>query len=209
MTIYTLPVGLSGLKIKRLKFGQKRFDLRFQNGDSGAGQSRILAPPRWTAALVCPDGLSQAEAAIWRNLILQLQGMTHQLALPDLANLTPRGTMRGTLTLSAQANAGDTSLTITGGAGQANATLLTGDWIGIGSGGQRQLLNIAGDYTANGAGVIVVNISQPVRWQQAASSAVIWDGPTALFRQTSTDSSWDYEPGIRNGYSLDLMESWE
>lgn len=206
MSVIALP---STLKIMRIDWGQRRYDLRFDNVDSGSGQTRILAPPRWTAALVCSDTLSQANAAEWRNLILSLQGRINQLALYDLGNPAPRGTMRGTLTLSAGVAVGATTISITGGAGQAGTTLLAGDWIGIGSGSTRQLVSVAADATADGSGLISVTINQPARWAQTIGSSVTWDKPTALFRQTSQDSSWTHERAIRSGYLLDLIESWE
>jgi hypothetical protein len=153
--------------------------------------------------------LSQADAAIWRDLILRLQGRINQLALYDLGNPAPRGTMRGTLTLNSAAAAGAVTLAVTGGAGQAATTLLAGDWLGIGSGSQRQVVAVAADATADGAGLINVTISQPVRWAQSGGASVVWDKPTALFRQTGDASKWSHERAIRTGYSLDLIESWE
>lgn len=206
MAIITLP---AALKTMRIEWGQRRYDLRFENGDSGAGQTRLLAPPRWTAGLVCTEALSQAEAALWRSLVLSLDGRVNQLALYDIGNPAPRGTMRGTLTLSADATQGATTLSITGGVGQASTTLLTGDWIGVGTGLTRQLFSVAADATANASGVISVSVKPAVRVLQTTGTAVAWDSPTALFRQTANDSKWAHEGAVRSGYSLDLIESWE
>jgi len=194
----------------RLAWGQRRFDLRFENGDSGSGQSRLVAPPRWTAALSCPDALTAADAAVWRALVLGLNGRVNQLALYDLGNPAPRGTMRGTLTLASAASAGATSITLTGGAGQAATTLLQADWLGLGqSGSQRELLAVAADATADGSGLITVSLVSPLRWAYSSGASVVWDKPTALFRQTTDASTWTHERAIRTGYTLDLMESWE
>lgn len=206
MSVLTIP---TGLKVKRISWGQRRFDLDFSGGDAGVSQVRILGPARWYAALACPDYLSAAEAAIWRDLILRLQGRVNQLAMYDMANQAPRGTMRGTLTLNSSAALGATSLSVTGGAGQAGTTLLTGDWIGVGSGSTRQLVSVAADATANGSGVISLTIAQPMRLAQSGGAAVTWDKPTCLMRQTGSDSTWDFERKARNGFSLDLIESWE
>ena len=206
MSIITLP---TAVRILRVDWGQRRYDLRFESGDAGAGQTRVLAPPRWTAGIVCPEQMSQADAAAWRDLILSLSGQINQLALHDLGNPAPRGTMRGTLTLNTAVAAGDLVFSITGGAGQAATTLLQGDWFGIGSGATRQLLPVAADATANGSGVISVTSRVPARWAQLSGSSVVWDKPTALFRQTTQDSKWSHERAIRTGYSLDLIESWE
>jgi len=206
MSILTIP---AGLKIRRVEWGQRRYDLDFNGGDTGVSQVRILAPSRWYAAIVCPDYLTSAEAAVWRDLILRLQGRVNQLAVWDMANPLPRGTMRGTPTLNSSAAAGATTLSINGGVGQAGTTLLTGDWIGVGSGSTRQLVAAAADATANGTGVISVTISQPMRVAQAGGATVTLDRPTCLMRQTGSDSTWSFERQTRTGHTLDLLESWE
>ena len=205
MAIKTLP---AGIVINRQTFGQKRFDMTFQNGDSGASQSRVLAPPRWVTSINCHPDLTAEESATWRAMMLGLKGRINQLAIGDLLNPAPRGTLRGTLTLSAAAAAGAGTLTITGGAGQAGNTLLLGDYISVGAGATVQLVTVGAAATANASGVIVVEIDQPMRFAQASAAAVTWDKPVALFRQTGDSSGW--ESGIFQGnYSLDLMESWE
>jgi len=153
--------------------------------------------------------MTAAEAAIWRDLILRLRGRVHQLAAYDMDNTAPAGTMRGTLTLASAVAVGATTISVTGGVGQAGTTMLAGDWVGIGSGSTRQLLSVAANATANGSGVISLTVSQPARWAQLIASSVVWDKPTALFRQRSPESNWSRDGDIRTGHSLDLVESWE
>jgi hypothetical protein len=206
MTIQTIP---AGLMIVRQAWGQKRFDMRFQSGDSGGGQSRILAPPRWSTSISAQAELNAFNSALWRTLILSLDGQVNQLAVYDIINAAPQGTLRGALTLSAAANAGDTSISVTGGAPAAAKTLKAGDWLGIGAGLTRQLLSVAADVTFDGAGSASVPIKPSVRFAQASASAVVWDKPTALFRVTSDTNTWEARSINQGGYSLDLLESWE
>lgn len=207
MSVISLP---TAVKVKSLRWGQARFDLNFANGDSGAQQTRVLAPPRWTASIMAPDIVSEADASEWSNLVLQLRGRVNVLALHYLGKPAPVGTMRGTLTANTAAVAGATTLSVTGGAGQASTTLKKGDWLGVNqSGTNRQLLHITADATANGSGVISVTFEPPLREAVAAASSVVWDKPTALFRQTGASSQWAHDGAIRSGYSLDLVESWE
>ena len=206
MSIITMP---AGLQIVRQTWGQKRFDVRFSNGDTGAGQSRILAPPRWTTSLASQAELSPVYSAIWRTMILALDGQVNQLEVYDIINAAPQGTLRGTLTLTAQATAGDASISITGGVGQAGKTLIAGDWLGFGSGTTKQLLSVAANVTMDGSGSGVVSVKPSVRWTQTNGSAVTWDKPTARFRTTSDNNSWTAQSINQGGYSLDLMESWE
>lgn len=206
MSIVTLP---AALRVARIEWGQQRADLEFGDGDAGVSQARVLGPPRWMVSLGAPDHLLEDQAALWRDTIFSLEGRIHQLAVPYLELQAPRGTMRGTLTLASTAAYGDRTLSITGGAGQAGATLLQGDFIGVGSGATRQLISVAADATANGSGVISVTVRQAMRWAQSSGSAVEWNKPTALFRQRNSSSSWSFERRQRSGYGLDLVESWE
>lgn len=205
MSVILLP---AGLKIHNFSLGQQTFDLTFQNGDSGATQSRILAPPRWTATLGANLVLLPAEAAAWRALLLQLRGKVNQLALWDRKNPTPKGTMAGSPVVASglPVAVGDTVLNITTTAG---ATLLQGDWIGLGSGATRQLFSVMSSATANGAGAMAVTVEPPSRYAQAALSAVVWNQPMALFRRVDKDVQWFSTAEAEGNFTLNLIESWE
>ena len=205
MAIFTLPAGLT---VNRQTWGQRRFDLTFQGGDNGSSQSRILAPPRWMTSLFVQQEIDVVQSALWRSMILDLQGKIHQLAVYDLINTAPQGTLRGVITLSAAAAAGATTLSITAGAGQAATTLKRGDWLGIGTGATSQLVSVSADAVMNGAGAATVSIAQPIRVTQASGTGVVWDKPTALFRLVNDMSTWESKALTQGGYSLDLIESW-
>jgi hypothetical protein len=212
MAVITLP---SNLRVRQQDIGQRRFDLMFGSGDTGAQQARILAPPRWFCALVGEEKSDPAAAAVWRQLILSLEGRINQLAVYDLLNPAPRGTARGTWVVgTGGAAAGTSSMPIDCLAAQAGKTILTGDWIGCGqasSGAARQLLHVQGDVTLDGAGKGTVTFKAPLRVALAAGAALAWDKPTCLMKQTGNESSWSstgYQPR-QSGFSLDLQESWE
>lgn len=122
MTIITLPEDLlvgvgSGM-------GQQRYDLVGASDSTGSQQVRLLAPPRWTMSLIQPAWLSPAEAGRWQALVAKLRGRANVLAAWDKARPQPRGTLRGSLVLSATAAAGATSIAISG--GRAGVNLLAG-----------------------------------------------------------------------------------
>lgn len=205
-TVITLP---ADLKVTAQSFGQRRFDIAFGNGDTGASQVAVLAPPRWLCSISSEERLSREQAAEWRAMVLSLQGRVNKLALYDLLNPAPAGTVRGTLTANADAAAGATSLAINAGSGQNGYTFNKGDWIGVHQGtDNRQLLHINAMATVSG-GVVTVQFSAPLRVAVASGASVGWDKPTALFRCLSDTNEWMSREISQGGFSLDLMESWE
>lgn len=193
-------------------FGQARFDLSFASDTTGASQSRVLGPPRWTLTILQPELLTIDTAGQWQAVLLQLRGRVNHLAAWDFGRPQPRGTMRGTLTLGSTAVLGATSLSITGGAGQASTTLKAGDRLQLGTGlGTSQTVMVLADATANGSGVINVTVEPPLRQQFSSGAAVTWDKPLAYFRQRGGASSWTYAegaPATVAGISLDLIEAF-
>lgn len=202
MSVITFPDSLVD-KVSRLPWGQQRNDMEFRS--IFGAQALEGSGPLWTAAIEFGDMLESESGAV-QALIMQLRGRTNQLALWNLARPAPLGTMRGTMTLSADAAQGATSLSITAGVGQAGKTLLAGDFIGIGSGLTQQVVMVTADATANGSGVISVSIEPPLRNAFASGASVTWDKPKALFRRQSSKSSWDYASVLASGFSLDLLE---
>jgi len=206
MSIVTIPTGMI---FKRQDFGTRDFGLDFSNADSGASQTAINGPPRLTCSLVANDSMDRGEAAVWRSLVLSLKGRVNQLAVYDLLNAAPRGTLRGTLTLATAAVAGADSVRISGTSAQAGKTLLAGDWIGVNQGGtNRQLLHVQSDAVADAAGVIVVSVAPNLRVGVALGSAVTWDKPTCLMRRTTQENSWSSSGATQGAFNLDLMEDW-
>jgi len=185
-----------------------------QSDATGAQQARLLAPPRWTLRLVQPDNLTLADASAWQVLTMQLRGRVNVLAAWDVARPAPLGTLRGTLSLAASAAAGATSTTVTGGSGQAGATVRPGDWFQIGTGlGTSQLVMCTTAATADGSGVVALAFEPPLRTAHAIATAVAWDKPLAYYRQQTDAATWSLGRGGRSGplvtgLSLDLMETW-
>jgi hypothetical protein len=202
-TTLTFPLTI---EVAEFSLAQQRRDVLFNS--AFGSQALENSPPLWAAALTTtPD--FDTYAADFKILVMQLRGKVNRLALWDLGRPAPLGTLRGTLTLSALVAVGATSMTITGGVGQANTTLKKGDMLGLGTGTTQQLVMVMADATANVSGVITVTTEPPLRNGFAAASAVTWDKPCALFRLTASKNGWRYSPGIMvDGMSMDLIEDW-
>lgn len=206
MAIITLP---TTLRIAEAGFGQARYDMAEMSDATGHSAARLFGPPRWRAWLRSHKAIAIEEASIWEAMLLQLRGGVNHLALHDRHRPAPLGTMRGTMTLSGAHSAGAVAVTVTAGAGQASRTLLTGDWLQIGTGlGTSQLVKVMADATANGSGVISLTVEPPLRTAFSSGVAVAWDKPLAYYKQIS-EPSWSYTSmQAAGGFAVDLLESW-
>jgi hypothetical protein len=208
MAVITPP---STLAIGAQRIEQVTYDMTETSDVTGSMSVRIGGLPRWRMTVGMPTPLEPARADVWKALVLQLRGRINHLAMWDGQRPQPRGTMRGTMTLSAGASAGATSVSITAGAGQASRTLLAGDWLQIGTGvGTSVLVMVVSDATANGSGVITATIEPPLRYAFSSGAAVTWDRPVAYYKRISGAAGWDNVPltGAHGGLSLDLIEQW-
>jgi hypothetical protein len=209
MAIITLPSSMYAL-LNSQGWGITYSDAILANAVSGGHLARRTAPPRWTTSLQTHDAITQRLAGQLDALLLSLDGMVNQLAVPDVKYRQPLGTMRGSMTLAAPAAAGALTLTINGGGSEAGKTLLAGDRLQLGSGSQRQVIVVAADAVANGSGQIVITTDLAVRWAQLSGAAVVYSNPTALFRNVAGNQPLSTRvPGLNGGVSIDLIESWE
>ena len=208
MSIIAMP---AGLLCGSFSIGQHRYDLTEVSESTGASQARSLGPPRWLLSMSAPDrGLSETNAALWEAMILQLRGNTNFLSAWDIVKVAPRGTCRGTMTLSGAHAQGATSVVIAV-TGQSGNTLIAGDWLQIGTGTSSQLVKVMATATA-GASTITVVVEPPIRPAAGFSggTAVTWDKALGHYKLVSEAAQWSYVPGFNtvSGFAIDLMEQW-
>lgn len=166
----------------------------------GSEQAVDLLNDRWLMSLDLPPSY-QSQGAGLEAFINAMRGQSNWVALYHFVRQVPRGTMRGSLTMSSAAAQGASSLVVTGGAGQASTTLLAGDLIGVSG----LLFMVASDCVANGSGVITAPIVNRLRVALGSGLTVTWNRPTALFRLISTPVV-EYAPGLASGVSFELAE---
>ncbi|GGI16454.1 hypothetical protein [Oxalicibacterium faecigallinarum] len=175
----------------------------------GAFGSQALetGSPRWEVSLT---GIHQKhiKSLEIQRFIESLGGFRHQLALYHLLQPVPRGTLRGSPEVAVLASRGATALTLDAGAAQANRTLLAGDYIGVGANLTQQVLRLDADAIADAAGIITVQLATPLRNDFNVGSAVVWDKPTALFRQRELSTGINFIPKFGQPWSLNLLEDW-
>lgn len=164
----------------------------------GSEQVTDLLNDHWRMAVSLPN--SPHAWGAWREaFIASFRGQVNWVALWHFVRPQPRGTMRGTPTLSGAHAQGVAALAITG--GTAGGTLLAGDMLGVGG----LLCMVASDITLDGSGAGSVAIVNRLRVAQSGGAAVTWDRPTALFRLLSS-SGVGYAPGVAGGPSFEFKE---
>ena len=191
----------TNLPVGKQSWIQQRQDIEFRS--MFGAQAMEASPPLWATTLTATDNFASL-AGPWQSLMLQLRGKVNQLAMYNIGRPVPVGTMRGVMTLAATAQ-GATSLALSA-AGQAAATLVSGDYLGFGSGLTQQVVMVVANATADGSGNITVTIEPPLRNAFVAGSAVTWNYPCALFRRKDTKTQWDYDSTMVSGMMLDLLE---
>lgn len=190
------------LKVSQSSWSQIRRDVSF---DSVFGaQSVEVSTPLWQVSISSPD-LLERDSGEWQALMLKLRGQTNQLSLWNHGRPSPRGTMRGTMTLNAAIVQGDVVISIIA-ASEISKTLLVGDLIGVGTGTTQQVVMVVADATSNGSGVISITVEPPVRNAHSSAAAVTHDKPKVLFRRQQSEATWEYSNILASGFSLNLIE---
>lgn len=164
----------------------------------GSEQAVDLLNDRWLCSVELAPSY-HGDAAYLEAFIGAMRGQVNTCQLWHFTRPAPRGTVRGTLTLTAAAAQGVDSVTLTG-CVPTTGTLLAGDMLGVGG----LLLMVASDCTAV-AGVITVPLVNRLRTAQSSGAAVTWSSPTATFRLLAT-SGVQYVPGMAQPVSFDFGE---
>lgn len=200
MSVITLP---STFRIASMTWEQIRNDLEFRS--IFGAQVLEASPPLW-AAMLTASIYSETDSGAFQALLMQLRGKTNQLALYNLGRPSPKGTMRGTMTLNSTAAQGATTLSIVA-SGENSKTLLQGDLLGLGTGTTQQVVMVVADATSNGSGEISVTVEPPLRNAHSSAAAVTWDAPKVLFRCREAPAKWEYRQGTMvDGFTLNLIE---
>lgn len=201
MTTYAWPTGREWLP-RSMTLVLEPNVRAFVSPYTKSSQMIDLLGEAWVMTMVLGER-KHAVGAAREAFLARLRGGVHTVNLWHFRRATPRGTLRGALTLAAQAAQGAQTLSVTGGSGQANRTLRAGDMLGLAG----QLLMVAEDCQANGSGVIAVPLANRVRATQPATTTVTWDRPVSAFRLVSPVPV-SYRPGATDDLELEWREHW-
>ena len=178
------------------------------NTSALSGYTQVLGMPgtRWAVTLDMPRQ-SYAERLALKAFLDRLEGRAHLVDLFDWVRPTPAGTisLSGVTVNSTAAQFGEQVVLAGCGAG---ATLLPGDWMVIA--GQR--LCVVAPATANGSGVMTVEVRHRLRQAIAAGTPVALDRPRAPMMLNISGAETVPVPFSGNGtapaFTLDFVERW-
>lgn len=205
MIVFDAPAWL--LAGAQVDFGLQKAGLQFRGPFNGTLQSVDFVADRWVAGIMLPPTL-RANAGAIEAFANMLVGGVNRVRLPHLGSGTsrepfvPRGTLRGTPTLRLAAVRGELSLALENCA--VGATLQAGDMVGCGA----QLLMIASDAAANGAGQMTASLVNRIRGPLAFGTALVWNRPTATFVLPAMTMRHTHLPLVLAGGQFDLEEAW-
>jgi hypothetical protein len=160
---------------------------------------------RWKASFSY-NNLQEADASLMQAFLIKLRGRFNTFPFYPFEQPEPIGTQRGSPVVDGAHAAGATEIDlrdVTNG-----ATLLAGDFIGLGS----QLCMVAEDVTFSGT-TGTVEITIPMRKALADGVALVWDRPTVEMRYVPDQVGWSSRPGYQlekfSDFAFDCVEVFQ
>ena len=127
--------------------------------------------------------LRVSDVAVLTAWVASMRGRVGTALVGPMIYARPRGTANTAGVLTGTAAARARTLPVTGlGAGK---TLLSGDFLQLGSGATARLHQLVATATADGAGAATLDIEPPLRAAVTSGGAVILIAPKGVFRLTS------------------------
>lgn len=201
MSTYTWPTGRDWMP-QRFRMQVMANERVFTGYYSGQSQAVDLLGEFWTAQITLPARRSDALGAQREAFFERLHGRANTLQLWNLKRPAPRGTMRGSPTISGAVAQLASTINVQTTVG---ATLLRGDLIGFGG----QVSRVMADATANGSGLITLEIWPRARAAVSSGAAVSWDKPLVTFRMADGEGvPVDWMPGgVSEALAVNLIEA--
>jgi hypothetical protein len=179
MTTYAWPSTGAAFGVAGMSLGFVQNQRISTSTLNGATQSVSLPGARLRALISFPAHPYATRAQL-EGFLNRLSGMEHRVSLHDFARPVPRGTCNlSGVTVQSLASQFATTLVLAGCG--ASATLLVGDWIKVTTSTGAQVVQIAADATADGSGVMTVEVRAMLRGSVSAASGVTLSKPTALY----------------------------
>lgn len=138
------------------------------------------------------------EAEEWVAFLLSLKGRYGTFLMGDPAGATPRGTWAGSPKVLGAHAAGANTLALDG--FTAAATVKAGDYVQVGTGSTTHLHKALADGTADGSGLLTLDIWPNLRAALADNDAIVKTSAVGLWRLASNTRRWDI--GLAKFYGI-------
>lgn len=175
---------------------------------TGAQQVYVHAREVWAAQIELPSFVSRAEAEAWRaGFLLALNFREGTFLMPgDPVNTTPMGTWAGSPKVLGAHAAGLKTIAMDGyGAG---ATVKAGDWLQTGSGSSTHLHQVTKDATADGSGLLTLEIWPRTRAALADNATFTTTDPVGLWRLAMSQAEYSQLVGkVYGGMTISCAEA--
>lgn len=170
---------------------------------TGGQQTVEFAYAKWKAVLTLPP-MRRPQASAWTAFFAKLHGRRGTFLLGDQDAKVPQinkitaGTINGDVTLSSNADIGDTILNITG-----TTAFKAGDYIQLGSTSSSRLYIVVEDQS----GGSTIQVEPKLKTAAQTGATVTYDSPQGLFRMDSNELMWDTNAVSVYGISFSCTEA--
>lgn len=148
--------------------------------------------------------MSRANAEDCIAVLLALNGMEGSVLMPAPGNTGVRGTWAGSPKVLGAHSAGVRTIAMDG--FDPGATVKAGDWFQIGSGSASHLHKAVQNATADGSGLLNLEIFPRTRAALADNDTLVTTSPVGLWMLASNDQQWDVELAGIFGLSASFVE---
>jgi hypothetical protein len=158
---------------------------------------------RLTCIVTLPACRNRDDAGEREGYIMHLRSQRIWMRFGIPHRPIPRGTLRGTPTLTSAAVAGAMAINITTTAG---VTLRPGDFLGCGT-NTLIMIGIPGDTADGGGSMSACPLAYPLPVALSGGASLTWDNPKGLWEWAGDDVQIDYTPGvIQSGVALPFRQ---
>lgn len=170
---------------------------------TGGQQTVEFAYAKWKAVLTLPP-MRRPQASAWTAFFAKLHGRRGTFLLGDQDAKVPQinkitaGTITGSVTLSQNADIGDTVLNISG-----TTAFKAGDYIQLGSSSSARLYIVVEDQ----GGGSTIQVEPKLKTAASSGATVTYSSPQGLFRMDSNELMWDTNAVSVYGISFSCTEA--
>ena len=192
----SVPVGLTFSAVSIVGESRSPFTGESQIYVHGGGwyELEVRMPP-----------MARADAEDVVAFLLGLNGVQGTFAFGDLANTSPRGTWAGSPKVLGAHAAGVKTVAMDG--FSVGGTVKNGDWLQAGTGASAHLHKVVKDATADGSGLLTLEIWPGTRAALADNDTFVTSSPKGVWRLANNQRGWSIEGAGLYGISFSCREA--